>query len=65
MEINQNSAVTLTKKKKKLTDVKLKQNIKLNKVGNGIVDRCVGYPKTSVVIYTKASGQVWGNIRSN
>jgi len=42
--------------------VKLKQDVKLNKVGNGVVDRCVGYPKTSVVINKKASGRVWGNI---
>jgi len=48
-----------------LTYVKPKQNVKVNRVGNGVVDRCVGYPKTSVVIYTKASRQVWENLRSN
>jgi hypothetical protein len=52
-------------KRETLTDVKLKQNVKVNRVGNGVVDRCVGYPKTFVVIHTKASRQVWENVRNN
>lgn len=64
MEINQNSAVT-SQKRETLTDVKLKQNVKVNRVGNGVVDRCVGYPRSSVVTYAKASRQVWENLRNN